>query len=117
MAKLKNYFINIFGYLKSLSLDIKILYGLSSILFIVEYANSIFNDNIYRLPSEFSYIDFSWVYCAVLPLLYIIINIVLISVKRINYISLILMFIMRVLHPSTTPYIIVALLEIYEKIT
>ena len=117
MNRLKNYFICGLEYLKALSLDIKLLYVLSNIFFIGEYVNAIVNDDIYRLPSEFSYIDFSWVYSAVLPLLYIIINVVLISVKRINYISLILMFIMRVLHPSTTPYIIVALLEIYEKIT
>lgn len=117
MNKIKKHLTDVLHYLKHLPLDIKILYALSCIFFAAEYVNGIVRDGIYTLPLNISYIGFSWLYAALLPIVYIIINIVLILAKKINNISLIILFVLRILHPSTMIWVIVVLDQIYRTLT
>lgn len=112
MEKLKQYFFNSYEYLKNLSLDVKIMYTLSCILFIAEYAFSIIKFGIYKYPSS----DFEWLFSAFLPIFYIILNVVLIFTKKINAISLTIFFYLRVLQPSTLTFVVLASLECFDRI-
>lgn len=112
MEKLKQYFFNSYEYLKNLSLDVKIMYTLSCILFIIEYAFSIIEFGIYKHP----YADFEWLFSAFLPIFYIILNVVLISAKKINAISLTIFFYLRALQPSTLTFVVLVSLECFDKI-
>lgn len=116
MAKLKNYFLGVFRYLKDLSLFKKILYILSIVFFVIEFKFAIELDEIYTLPPDISYIDFYWVYSAVLPIVYIIINIVLILTKKLNYLTLIILFILRITYPLTWTFIVFLVVDIFYSI-
>lgn len=116
MNKLKNYFIGVFKYLKDLSLFKKILYILSIVFFIIEFKLAIELDEIYTLPPDISYIDFYWIYSAVLPIVYIIVNIVLILTKKINYLTLIILFILRITYPLTWTFFVFLVVDIFYSI-
>lgn len=112
MNRVKQCLINSIEYLKSLSLDIKIIYTLSSIFFIAEYLFSIKTFEIYKYPSA----DFEWLFPALLPIFYIAINVVLILIKKINAISLTILFYLRVLQPSTLTLATFVVLACFDKI-
>lgn len=112
MEKLKQYFFNSYEYLKNLSLDVKIMYTLSCILFIAEYAFSIIKFGIYKHPDA----DFEWLFSAFLPVFYIVLNAILILTKKINAISLTIFFYLRVLQPSTLMLAFYVILECFDKI-
>lgn len=116
MDKLKNYFLGVFRYLKDLSLFKKILYILSIVFFIIEFKLAIELDEIYTLPPDISYIDFYWIYSAVLPIVYIIVNIVLILTKKINYLTLIILFILRITYPLTWTFFVFLVVDIFYSI-
>lgn len=116
MAKIKNYFIGLFEYLKSLSLFKKILYILSIAFFIIEFKLAIELDEIYTLPPDVSYIDFYWIYSAALPIAYIIINIALILTKKINYLTLIILFILRITYPLTWTFFVYFVVDVFYSI-
>lgn len=116
MAKLKNYFLGVFRYLKDLSLFKKILYILSIVFFVIEFKFAIELNEIYTLPPDISYIDFYWIYSAVLPIVYIIVNIVLILTKKINYLTLIILFILRITYPLTWTFFVFIVVDIFYSI-
>lgn len=112
MNRVKQCLINSLEYLKNLSLDIKIIYTLSCIFFIVEYGFSIIKFGIYKRP----YADFEWLFPTLLPIFYITLNAVLILVKKINAVSLTILFYLRVLQPSTLTLAMFVVFECSDKI-
>lgn len=112
MEKIKQLYFNSYEYLKSLSSDIKIIYTLSCIFFIVEYGFSIIKFGIYKHP----YADFEWLFPALLPIFYIALNAVLILVKKINAVSLTILFYLRVLQPSTLTLVMLVAIGCYDEI-
>ena len=98
--KTKTYFKGLFEYLKGLGVIKIILYVFSKGIFFW-FSNS---------PTEFI-----WIYSVAFPAVYIILNIFMILKKKINFFTLLLLFLLRITYPWTAETLAYLFVYIVDK--
>ena len=98
--KTKTYFKGLFEYLKGLGVIKIILYVFSIVLFIAEFYSAVTYKGIFFWFSN-SPTEFIWIYSVAFPAVYIILNIFMILKKKINFFTLLLLFLLRITYPWT----------------
>ena len=113
--KTKTYFKGLFEYLKGLGVIKIILYVFSIIIKkeperkeefrIIDRCTVVFNS-----PTEFI-----WIYSVAFPAVYIILNIFMILKKKINFFTLLLLFLLRITYPWTAETLAYLFVYIVDK--
>ena len=101
-------------YLKGLGVIKIILYVFSIVLFIAEFYSAVTYKGIFFWFSN-SPTEFIWIYSVAFPAVYIILNIFMILKKKINFFTLLLLFLLRITYPWTAETLAYLFVYIVDK--
>lgn len=95
----------------------KIIYIISTVLFLFEMIYVICDEGTYAwnflLDNPF---DLYWIYYTFFPLIYVVINIVLLYFNKINYITLLFFMILRVTYQPIAMFLVYTFIDIVNRL-